>query len=357
LYIADIAINSTDGTVTHLFNGESQTLPLWTFADYDTNVTAAVETVPVSQDPTGPGPGNYTTHFFIGDHLGSAQMEFAWGGWPVWQGQFAPYGQELQNGALLPTDAPDGSTNHYKFTGKERDAESGLDYFGARYYASSMGRWMSPDWSAKEEPVPYAKLDNPQSLNLYGYVLNNPLAHADADGHQEERDASAEPEAAAARIARSGLRPMTLEEAEAAVRFQRPLTPEQRAFNERYIFGSGGRWGGNRTRRQNSTIADTFVDAGYKVLGGAYDKEEFIKGSGPGNKGGTFVNLTVTDGKQVIRVQTVDLTAEGKLTPAEESAAARIRAKYPNDKLFLVAKTPYRRPASSDPVVPPMKVK
>ena len=32
----------------------------------------------------------------------------------------------------------------YKFTGKERDAESGLDYFGARYYASNMGRWMSP---------------------------------------------------------------------------------------------------------------------------------------------------------------------------------------------------------------------
>jgi hypothetical protein len=46
-----------------------------------------------------------------------------------------------------------------------------------------MGRWMSADWSAKEDPVPYAKLDNPQSLNLYGYVLNNPLSKADADGH------------------------------------------------------------------------------------------------------------------------------------------------------------------------------
>jgi RHS repeat-associated protein len=65
----------------------------------------------------------------------------------------------------------------------ERDTESGLDYFGARYYASSMGRWMSPDWSAKEDPVPYAKLDDPQSLNLYGYVENNPLSRADADGH------------------------------------------------------------------------------------------------------------------------------------------------------------------------------
>jgi RHS repeat-associated protein len=70
-----------------------------------------------------------------------------------------------------------------RYTGKERDTESGLDYFGARYYASNMGRWMSPDWSAKQEPVPYSKLDNPQSLNLYAYVYNNPLSKADPDGH------------------------------------------------------------------------------------------------------------------------------------------------------------------------------
>jgi RHS repeat-associated protein len=71
----------------------------------------------------------------------------------------------------------------YKFTGKERDSESGNDYFAARYYASTMGRFMSPDWSAKIEPVPYSKLDNPQSLNLYSYVLNNPLSNVDTDGH------------------------------------------------------------------------------------------------------------------------------------------------------------------------------
>jgi RHS repeat-associated protein len=70
-----------------------------------------------------------------------------------------------------------------RFTGKERDSETGLDYFGARYYGSNMGRWMSPDWAAKPEPIPYAKLDNPQSLNLYGYVLNNPVTNRDPDGH------------------------------------------------------------------------------------------------------------------------------------------------------------------------------
>lgn len=73
------------------------------------------------------------------------------------------------------------------FTGKERDTESGNDYFGARYYASSMGRFISPDFKDDDdddsEPVPYADLGNPQSLNLYAYVGNNPLTHKDADGH------------------------------------------------------------------------------------------------------------------------------------------------------------------------------
>jgi len=85
--------------------------------------------------------------------------------------------------ARLSTTAPGACAFAYKFTGKERDAESGLDYFGARYYASNMGRWMSPDWADNPEAVPYSILDDPQSLNLYEYVGNNPLSHVDVDGH------------------------------------------------------------------------------------------------------------------------------------------------------------------------------
>jgi RHS repeat-associated protein len=73
--------------------------------------------------------------------------------------------------------------SRHHFTGKERDTESGNDYFEARYYSSSMGRFMSPDWSAQVAPVPYARMDNPQTLNLYAYLRNNPLAGVDADGH------------------------------------------------------------------------------------------------------------------------------------------------------------------------------
>jgi RHS repeat-associated protein len=75
------------------------------------------------------------------------------------------------------------SVSPRRFTGKERDGESGLDNFDARYYSSSMARFMSPDWAAKPTDVPYANFDNPQSLNLYSYAENNPTTTDDPDGH------------------------------------------------------------------------------------------------------------------------------------------------------------------------------
>src|SRR3954468_18557208 len=71
----------------------------------------------------------------------------------------------------------------WRFTGKERDPESGLDYFGARYYGSALGRFTSPDWSDKPEALPYTDFSDPQTLNRYVYVRNNPLSKADVDGH------------------------------------------------------------------------------------------------------------------------------------------------------------------------------
>jgi RHS repeat-associated protein len=61
--------------------------------------------------------------------------------------------------------------------------ETGLDYFGARYLSSAQGRFTIPDWSAKPVGIPYADLANPQSLNLYSYVTNNPLNRTDPLGH------------------------------------------------------------------------------------------------------------------------------------------------------------------------------
>jgi RHS repeat-associated protein len=114
-------------------------------------------------------------HFHLADWLGTRRMQTDYAGNLELQCTNNPFGDPA-------TACTSAATEHF-FTGKERDAESGLDYFGARYYASNMGRWMSPDWSVKPEAVPYSSLDNPQSLNLYGYVNNNPLRTFDPDGH------------------------------------------------------------------------------------------------------------------------------------------------------------------------------
>ena len=75
----------------------------------------------------------------------------------------------------------DQSTRH--FTGKEHDDETNLDDFGERYYSSQFGRFVSADWSDVPVAVPYADLTNPQRLNLYALVHDNPSTFADLDGH------------------------------------------------------------------------------------------------------------------------------------------------------------------------------
>jgi RHS repeat-associated protein len=119
---------------------------------------------------------NGTVYFHVADHLGSATVIASSSGSKLGESDYYPYGGEM----VITADS---STNHYKFTGKERDPETGLDYFSARHYSSAMGRFMTPDWSATPSIAPYAHLGNPQTLNLYGYVENNPITGMDPDGH------------------------------------------------------------------------------------------------------------------------------------------------------------------------------
>jgi len=119
-------------------------------------------------------PGNAVSYYFS-DHLKTTDIVTDAQGNIKNESDFYPWGGELQ---FLNNDS-----NHYKFTGKERDAETGLDYFGARYYSNGLGRFITPDWSATPVPVPYADLTDPQTLNQYSYVRNIPTVRVDTEGH------------------------------------------------------------------------------------------------------------------------------------------------------------------------------
>ena len=108
--------------------------------------------------------------YYLSDQLGSSRVVTDSSGNLLDDSDFYPFGWER------PVASSSGNT--YKFTGKERDSESGNDYFGARYYASSMGRMLSPD------PVFISadRIADPQGLNLYAYARNNPLTITDPTG-------------------------------------------------------------------------------------------------------------------------------------------------------------------------------
>lgn len=110
-----------------------------------------------------------TLHFYLTDWLGTRRVQLNYAG--AWENDCVslPFG-DYESCSPTPTE--------HLYTGKERDSESGNDYFGARYYASTMGRFLSPDPSQ----LYFADPTNPQSFNLYGYVLNNPLGNIDPAG-------------------------------------------------------------------------------------------------------------------------------------------------------------------------------
>ena len=123
-------------------------------------------------------PNATSEYYYYGDHLGTARVITDGVGNKCYDADYFPWGLEQH---VYINSCP----QNYKFTGKERDPDTGSDYFGARWYRYDMSRFFSPDWSSTPTGVPYADLDDPQSLNLYSYVRNSPLNHTDPTGHYE----------------------------------------------------------------------------------------------------------------------------------------------------------------------------
>jgi RHS repeat-associated protein len=122
----------------------------------------------------------------LGNHLGSSSVELDKDGALIAYEEYHPFGTtSFQAGR----SAAEVSLKRYRYTGKERDEESGLCYHDARYYASWLGRWASSD------PLGLAK-----ETNLYVYCRNNPIVRVDPTGLDSEitfteEDIRAHPEA------------------------------------------------------------------------------------------------------------------------------------------------------------------
>jgi RHS repeat-associated protein len=154
-------VKKTNGSVTTIFVYDIQGQMVAEYTDYTSSQT------------TG-------TSYFTSDHLGTPRIITNNQGVVISRHDYLPFGEEISAGtggrSVQQGYVIDGVRQ--KFTGKERDDETGLDYFSARYYSSTQGRFTSAD------PVTLtsARLFDPQRINLYAYVRNNPLKFIDPDG-------------------------------------------------------------------------------------------------------------------------------------------------------------------------------
>lgn len=119
--------------------------------------------------------------FTQADWVGTERLRSDVNGVPCEEIISQPFGDNTQK--IVPSGSAGCDPTPDFWTGRPRDTESDLDQFEARYFSSHWGRWMSPDWSSKAAAVPYVSWGNPQSLNLYAYVGNDPISGADPDGH------------------------------------------------------------------------------------------------------------------------------------------------------------------------------
>ena len=111
--------------------------------------------------------GQETTAFFYhGDHLGSANWITDVHAQPVQYLHYAPYGEIIENQMSY------GYNERYKFTGKERDRETGYDFYGARFYWSAIGHWLSVD------PL----VDERLNTSPYLFCSGNPIVNKDPNG-------------------------------------------------------------------------------------------------------------------------------------------------------------------------------
>ena len=133
----------------------------------DTGRVCMVETKTVEEATPVVSPSSIL-RFQVSNHLGSVGMELDGTGQLISYEEFHPYGTTAYRAA---NSAIEVSPSRYRYTGKERDEETGLGYHGARYYASWLGRWTAA-----------APVGLGDGVNRFAYVHGNPARLVDSGG-------------------------------------------------------------------------------------------------------------------------------------------------------------------------------
>ena len=176
------------GVTSYVYDGEGRRIEKTssTFTSYYVYDSSGD---PVAEYTTETQPV-YGTLYVTPDHLGSTRLLTNGNGDVVRRYDYLPFGEEIPSGSYSRgndyggnqypnaggSSFPGDAASH-KFTGKERDAETGLDFFGARYFSGAQGRFTSPD----PKMFPH-DITDPQSWNKYSYTRNNPLRFTDPNG-------------------------------------------------------------------------------------------------------------------------------------------------------------------------------
>jgi RHS repeat-associated protein len=181
------------GVLRYYYDGDGRrVMKVLCSASPCTNTTSGAQITTYVYDSSGQLVAEYAqagavtgTQYLFADHLGSTRMMLTSAGVATRCYYYAPFGEELiatvgsrsncYSDVNYPSATPEALTT--KFTSQERDAETGTDYFGARYFSAAQGRFTSPDEALVDQFE-----EDPQSWNLYSYVRNNPHSFVDPSG-------------------------------------------------------------------------------------------------------------------------------------------------------------------------------
>jgi RHS repeat-associated protein len=176
--------NANSGLVTYYYDGDGRRVQKVVTGGATTTYVYDAQGQLAAEYATSAPPALCATCWLTADHLGSTRMLTDSNGTVQRRYDFLPFGEEIPqgiNGRTAPYEeglqltTPD--TTDVKFTAKSRDSESGLDFFGARYFSGAQGRFTSPDPKTLT-----SHFNDPQSWNKYVYTRNNPLMYVDPDG-------------------------------------------------------------------------------------------------------------------------------------------------------------------------------